>query len=645
MTDSLLLPGSDLKLTPAQRKDLAEELDAILTEHETDTIEYRRQLIIQRRLYELRPRRKTWPWPGASNQILPIIRTITDQYIARVQQAMRQTHDLWYGEPLGGVEADVEGGRDWKQIATDAAIVLNGLSRDPSHLDLMGDFMQDSTDFLVKDGTVAIKIHYVSRSEPRTIVVDDVPTVIDEPLEARVVWDPIEISRCVWEVGSRDPMDSTVFGHWTEMTRAKLRRFAIEFNVPAAVLKPILAAPDEPYIVEEERILNEEMGIRQDNVSVTRTLGVFRIHELSIKWALKPDGPPAVLTVWWHHRSRTILKVFDPRGYAKPWEVARFIRRGKQMLGGSIPEALRVLNLGANILANQTTDAQTIANAFGFAYRGDGKLAAAIATSGVFPGVKLPTDDDPKKELFPFSLGTGTVGTSLNLINFYLGMAEALGRVGPSQLGQVSSGSRTAASVGLGIMQEGAQMIDAAVSRYRDVLIRCGIRTLYLYAAHDPAVFDDLLPPERASALLEVLRDPAAVFHRRVQVSLNISSAAASKEKDKQDLVVLINLLMGVYEKVLETAIPFTNPQIPIEWKTIAREVYRGLSEAVTRLISAFDQFKDPGVALPPEIADALDSILATQTAMATALPRIEGGVAPGGEPGAEAGAAGKSVV
>ncbi len=627
-----LAPLGRIKLSADQEKDLKAEISLIIDEHTADTAEFQRQLVIQRRLYELKPRRKTWPWAGAANFIMPIIRYSVDHYKARMQQQFRMSTHLWTGSVHGVIEQS-EDGVNWKQIADDAAVFLDYVCRDPSHVNIM-EFLESCTDGLTKDGTVPIKVHYVSSTKRRAIADAGKTKFIDEPYESRVRWDAIDLQRNVWTVGGSSPDDMPVFGHWMEYTRGQLRKLAVENKLDKEKIDLILRTPDDPWFIHEERILDEEMGLKRESTAMSRTLNVFRIYELTVEHQLTDDDPPRLMTIWWHQSTQTILYAFDPQDYAKPWEVAHFIRRGKQYLGSGVSESLRVLNLGANTVVNQTTDAQTIANAHGFLYKADSAAAEFIAQSGVFPAVKIPFTDT-KDEFSTFQLGSGNTATSIQLLNFFLQMAEMIAKIGPSQLGNVSSGSRVAASVGLGVMQEGNQMIDAASSRLRDTIDRCGLRTLMLYANHDPEVFDAALPKDRATALLAAIRDPAANFPMRVRVKVSLASAASNREKDKQDLVVLANFLFTVFNSVTEKAPFITSPQLPIEAKQIIAYTYKGMAEVARRLIGMFDQFKDPNAALPPEILQVMESLAGIKDESGTAggptpgvFPRLEPPVA-----------------
>jgi hypothetical protein len=603
-----LEPGGVLKLTDKQESDLKTEIALIIDEHLADSAEFQRQLIVQRRLYELKPRRKTWPWPGAANFIMPIIRYSVDHYKGRMQQQFRMSPHLWQGTVHGVVERS-EDGLNWKEIAEDAATFLDYVCHDPSHINIM-EFLEGVTDGLTKDGTVPIKVHFVSNTKRRAIrTPNGKHDFIDEPFESRVRWDPIDLQRNVWTVGGSDPDDMPIFGHWMEYTRGQLRILASKHKLDKTKVDLILRTPDDPWFIHEERILDEEMGLKRESLAMSRTLNVFRIYELTVEHQFSDDEAPHLMTIWWHQNTQTVLHAFDPQDYAKPWEVARFLRRGKQYLGSGISESLRVLNLGANTVVNQTTDAQTIANAYGFLYKADSPAAEFIAQSGIFPAVKIPVQDDVTKEFSTFQLGTGNTATSIQLLNFFLQMAEMIAKIGPSQLGNVSSGSRVAASVGLGVMQEGNQMIDSVIARLRDTIDRCGLRTIMLYANHDPDVFDAALPKERATALLSAIRDPSANFPLRVKVHVSVASAASNREKDKQDLVVLANFLFTVFNSIIEKAPFITSPELPIEAKQIVAYVYKGMSEVARRLISMFDQFKDPDAALPPEILQVMERL------------------------------------
>ena len=613
-------PGGALKLTESQETELRNEISLVVDEHAADTAEFQRQLVVQRRLYELKPRRKTWPWPGAANFIMPIIRYSVDHYKGRMQQQFRTSPHLWQGETHGVVE-NSEDGFNWKQIADDSAIFLDYVCHDPSHVNIM-EFLEAATDGAVKDGTIPVKVHYVNNTKRRAVRnANGKMTFIDEPFESRVRWDPVDLQRNVWTVGGSDPDDMPVFGHWMEYTRGQIRALAAKYKLPKDRVEAILRSPDDPWFIHEERILDEEMGLKRDSLSMSRTLNVFRIYELTVEHQVEDDGIPQLMTVWYHHGTGTLLHVFDPQDYAKPWEVIRFLRRGRQYLGSGISESLRVLNLGANTVVNQTTDAQTIANAYGFLYKADSAAAEFIAQSGIFPGVKIPFTET-KDEFSTFQLGSGNTAVSIQLLNFFLQMAEMIAKIGPSQLGNVSSGSRVAASVGLGVMQEGNTMIDSVIARLRDTIDRCGIRTLMLYANHDPDVFDAALPKERATALLAAIRDPSANYPMRVRVHITVASAASNREKDKQDLIVLSNFLFTVFNSIIEKAPAITSPQLPIEAKQIIAYVYKGMAEVARRLIGMFDQFKDPDMALPPEILQVMERLAGIAS---------EGGEEPGG--------------
>lgn len=630
-----LTPASQIPLTHDQRVELRAEIATILDEHRADTSELMRQLVVQRRLYELKARRKTWPWPGAANFIVPIIRFVVDHYKGRIKRVFKMAgNNLWHGTVRGGKEKDAATGYDWKQIAEDAAIVMNHVSTHPGHVNIYR-FLDEAIDFIAKDGTCPVKVHYVSRTRPWwTRNEKGKAERFEEPIEERVAWEPIDILRHVWTISGSELEEMPVSGHWIEMTRGQLRAFADHHNLDNADIEKILLTPDNPWFVEEERILDEEMGIRRDTTTGSKLLNIFRIYELMVEFPLKKGEPPAMFVVWYHHATQTILACFDPQDVSFPYFTMRFVKRGRQYLGSGGAEALRVLNLGANAVFNQTVDAQTVANAFGFLYKADGSAANFIAQANIFPGVKIPFDEDPKTEFETFQLGSGSTPVSIGLMNFILQLSEMVGKVS-SDLGQVSAGKRVAASVGLQLQQEGSAMIDSVIDGTHETLEPMALRTLVLYANHQPQIFDEILPSDRATTLLTAIRDPNINFPSRVQIGLSISSATASKDRDKQDLIVLANFMFNVFNTITERGMVLTAPQAPPEFKQLVAYTYRGMSEIARRLIEAFDQFKDPDAALPPEIL-ALFEQLAAQPAAQMAPPEA-GGVFPRMEgPGAE---------
>lgn len=608
----LQTPVGEIRVPDEERKALVEEIDVVLREHRADTLEFMRGLVIIRRLYNLVSRRKSWPWKGAANFIVPIIRFIVDHYVARIKQAFRKDRELWTATHEGPAKNAGDGSIDWPRVSEIAAKFLNGATYAEDHLNLNKEFFPNAVDLVVRDGNVPIKVHFVEEFEKRTVIDSGKRTIIDVPTERRVVWDVIPIHQTIWELGAMSPQDSAVFGHWMEFSRPRFRAFLKRNGVPKAIIDAAIAAPDEPYYLEELRLLDDELGVQKSDSKAARTAGVYRAFELRILWAKNDNTDPAVLKVWYHKGSNQILKVFTTEVGANPWKMARFIPRGKQFLASGIAEPLRVLNLQANTVVNQATDAQTIANARGFAYKSGGTLARAIAKTGIYPGFKAPFDEDFRKEIGTIELGSGNVSASnISLLNFVLQMAEMIGKVGPSQLGSVQSASRVSASVGLGVLQEGSQLIDSVTASFRDTIVECGLETLYLYANHAPDVFSQFLEPDEAALLIRALQQPE--FARNVRINIAVTSAQASREKDKQDIIVLAQFMLGIYDRIVANAVPLTSPEIPPVAKAIGVEVYKSLEGLVSELIKQFEQFKDPSIPLSPEIRVLMESIVSGQ--------------------------------
>ena len=598
-----LMSSSTLKLTPEQMIELKSELCAVIEEHAADSAEFMRNLIITRRLYEMKARRKTWPFPGAASFIIPLVRYAVDSYKSRLTQGIRlASNSLFYGKVYGRASSDGTN-YDWDQVAGDGAEFLNFVCTDPMHVKFF-EAIDQIAEGITKDAVAPIKVHWVERTRNRAIrnergKIESIPEVI----ESRVAWDVIDLKRTVWTIGGSDPSDMPVFGHWMELTRAHIRKMGRDFKIPLDEIERVLNSPDQPYMMTEDRILDEENGISRS--AMAESYKIYRIYELKIEFPLKPDAEPSILTVWFHKESGTLLRVFDPSDYADPWEAAHFLRRGKQFLSTCVAEALRTLNLGGNALFNQTIDAQTVSNAFGILYKSDSTLGAFLSQSQAYPGMRLPFDDDPKKEFETFKLGDGqVVGSAMGMFNVILSLAEMVAKLGPGGSGQIGAASRVSASVGLGIMQESAQMVDAVSANLRDVIERCGMRTLYLYAMHSPETFDKVLTPERATALLSALREKS--FPSNLKIHLDLSSSTANKERSRQDLMVLANFMTSFFNTVVSQGAAAMNPMAPPEYKMVVATAYKGMHEVVSKLIEQFDQFKDSDEVLSPELVEMM---------------------------------------
>ena len=84
-------------------------------------------------------------------------------------------------------------------------------------------------------------------------------------------------------------------------------------------------------------------------------------------------------------------------------------------------------------------------------------------------------------------------------------------------------------------------------------------------------------------------------FDEAILLELTASSPLANRESDRQNSLLLMNMLIQFYERIMQLAIVAANPQVPPEIKSVAGKIANGSNEIMDRTIRTFDQVRDPG--------------------------------------------------
>jgi hypothetical protein len=83
-------------------------------------------------------------------------------------------------------------------------------------------------------------------------------------------------------------------------------------------------------------------------------------------------------------------------------------------------------------------------------------------------------------------------------------------------------------------------------------------------------------------------------FDEAIDVDLTAASASTNREADRQNAVMLTNLLGQYQQRTLELAQLAGNPQVPEAIRNIAIKAAKAGSEIIDRTIRTFDSMRDP---------------------------------------------------
>ena len=136
--------------------------------------------------------------------------------------------------------------------------------------------------------------------------------------------------------------------------------------------------------------------------------------------------------------------------------------------------------------------------------------------------------------------------------------------------------------------------------------------------------FTDVLGAEDGALVIDVLRTPR--FDDAVSIELTASSASVNRDADRQNAIMLVNILATYYQRTLELVAIASSPQTPEPVRAVAQKIATAAGELIDRTIRAFDQIRDPQTFIV-DVEAEIDQTVGTQPQQALAgLIQLIGG-------------------
>jgi len=136
----------------------------------------------------------------------------------------------------------------------------------------------------------------------------------------------------------------------------------------------------------------------------------------------------------------------------------------------------------------------------------------------------------------------------------------------------------------------------------------------------------DVLGYEDGTRVITVLKN--SKFDEHLDIELTASSASVNREADRQNSIMLTNILSQYYQRTIELIMLSVNPQTPPEIAGIAKKIATSAGEIIDRTIRTFDQVRDPSTFVI-DIEEELNNIEANsgdQQALASLMQMLGGG-------------------
>lgn len=584
--------------TPIDRNsDGAQRLLAYLVEEHRQALvaydEYFNELKMFRRAIAAKPnvKVKTFPWPGASNFIAPIIRIAGDAVKARVVNTLLGPQPFWIcsatnGSRYGALAKPVEKFLDWSQ--------RNDL--------MLADMTEEITDQVVYLGKCPVKVSWnYSVKKVRTYS----RKTKKESWETRVIQNqpriqPILLENWLepWglEESTSKPWNSQRIFLSAGDIKERAKQGLISNDVANEVIEKCLAnlPPD----------MVEYSDMRKLAWAEAQAIPLYETH---VQFDIDGDGfREEIIALWSYDMSIMAHARYNFFFHTKrPLFSFFYLRHGENRSSADgLAQLLWSIQEATSTYVNQRSDNITIANTKFW----KGKRNSGIKKGEqIWPG-KVMILDDPEHDLVADSMGQVSPEsfTQESLLRDY---GERISGISDPQLGREFNNPRVAATTTLSVLQEGNRRFDMVIKLMRETYSRIGMMVLQLYQQFEPRVnLGDILNPEDEISVRQVLDMSPEEIEKNFIIQINTSNAGANKETQRQGMLALFNLIIQFYGQVVEIATNvMIKPEIPQEVKDMVVDMASSSYKALKEIVVSYD-INDPDSFLV-DVGEALRAV------------------------------------
>lgn len=352
------------------------------------------------------------------------------------------------------------------------------------------------------------------------------------------------------------------------------------------------AAPTIQYDIV--RMQHERKANMRGNTPMWRE--VYEICEVYCYFDYDEDGMDEDLLVTFDRTSRKVLNVtFNPYD-TRPIEVMRYQLRAHLPYGIGIMEMVQPMQEEVTELHCYTMLNIFLANARVWAIA---ESSYPHDTIEIKPGdvKKFQTDDIRKaigelkmSEVYPSAFQAQMA--SIQLAERRVGTSGAAGLL-------AKGGSRTPGVTALSLLQQVNRRFAPAFDGMREATGAAVRQAIVRYAervkAGDKETIDHItmvMGAERATLIVELLRTDN--FANSVAVEFTASSAQVNREADRQNSIMVANLLGQYYGQTASLAMQAANQQMPPEVRAVLLDVAAKGTEMMERTLRTFDSVRDP---------------------------------------------------
>lgn len=562
------------------------------------------------------PRRSgnDFPFPGASNEELPLTAMHFEPVLADFMQSIHAPRDLWTATDLSGEFTDnVNAITEYLTVVDRLFLRMRKVNeRAFPDLILLGSaFYRNFWKFERKkvwgyddDGSRVKKVQIINQPSVGHIPINDMIW----PANAWDLDPDAEVAPARW------------CGHRFRLTSSQLR-------ARAKGQEPFLPDYDKKFVdmvldreeQQEEVVEKQIRSLDQLRPSFDRKVTLFRIEA---RFDVDGDGIDEDIQVIWYQPAGWILQAtHNPWIHGKrEYEVAQYIRTFS-MLGMGIAKMDEMFQSVGSKMLNAQVDNILLANTrmYGF------PIGMGLRPDEpIYPGKGWPLGPNEQIQEIRMSEVYPSIFQFMAQLQQ---MAESRTSVNELRTGNISGlPSRTPATTVLSLLREGNKKFDMVLGNLRSgALGTIGKRQLQMLAQRHQSgdtkwaqLAIDTLGQEDGQKIIRVLDMPVSVLEEGLGIEVTATSGQVNKEVEKQSLIGLAQFMGQAGPQLIQAAQLIGDQQL---MQTTATALYNGGVELLKRLLEAFD-IQNPSRYLPPPFQPGQQGVNGQQAPLSAVPPQ-----------------------
>ncbi len=518
---------------------------------------------------------------GVSNLSVPLTIWACAAMRGRIIQGALRTRPLITAFAPGTLTADDLGGTDPNHVAKALAKYLEADFRNPKGLNGDAACVSAAAEF-VNLGTAAIK---VSLPPDRVEMIYD-PTNgdgIEERQPGKITVDQICLDDLIVTDGfGTDTQAMPVVGHYYPATWADIKMWEKLKHFDTDAVKKVA----QHY---EGEASNKPAPLRD-----------HKLAELYFSFVTKENKLPCALIITWHRDAKVALRIAwnpYPKG-ARPIYISQFDvpPLSNMAFGQGVSEKLEGVQEEIDTIHNIGIESGKRAAANLIVFNpNSGTLEQDLGgDETVLPG-ETAGADHPTEDINSVQLGNpqGVAVTmeleaqSLRYVFRMLGFDE-------SGLGQVESGKRVPASLGLSAKKDGRIVAVEAINNFAKMINDAIHLVLALYSTRiSTDILLAVLNEDDARAVANVIASlDERTMRSQFVISINAVDAATASEERKQELLTIQQFLMGYYQQLMQYA--QVAATLPPQFQTALVAMMTKIENGFRILLSSIDSIPNP---------------------------------------------------